>query len=114
MNFRPELAAMVMDGRKSVTRRVVSENPRSPYHPTGIGKLIGKRIAVCPGRGKARLGRVRVASVSRANFRPHFVHDWQAEGFKTPEQFIEAWEAMHGRDPVDVWRIELANPEPGA
>lgn len=31
MNFKPELAAKVMSGEKTVTRRLVSENPRSPW-----------------------------------------------------------------------------------
>lgn len=29
--FRPELAARVMDGTKTVTRRLCSDNPRSPW-----------------------------------------------------------------------------------
>jgi len=35
MNFRPELAATVMSGSKTVTRRLLSANPRSPADRCG-------------------------------------------------------------------------------
>ena len=39
MNFRPELAEKVMAGEKTVTRRVASENPRSPWYVGGCSQL---------------------------------------------------------------------------
>lgn len=114
MNFRPELAAAVMSGRKWVTRRLVSGNPRSPYHPDRVRRR--KDVAVCPGRGKPALGRVRVHSVKRERrFNPRRIRPIQAiaEGFGSPEEFQAAWKAIHGDlAPVDVWRIQLRDPVP--
>ena len=64
MNFRPELAAAVMDGTKDVTRRLTSENPRSPWWAGGCSLKVGRDYAVCPGRGKDAIGRVRIVSAT--------------------------------------------------
>lgn len=110
MNFRPVLAEAVMTGHKTVTRRLVSENPRSPYHPSRIGAMIGRRIAVCPGRGKPQIGKARVVSVGRHTLDPMRLPEAEciAEGFNSRSAFMGAWATIH-RDlaPVDVWRIEL-------
>lgn len=117
MNFRPELAKSVVYGRKWVTRRAVSDNPRSPYHPDRAPTMIGKRIAICPGRGKASIGMALVVAVDREEFAPRQV-DYsaaRAEGFASPSSFQGAWSDLHRNlEPMDVWRIELADPEPRA
>jgi hypothetical protein len=59
VNFRPELAEKVMRGEKTVTRRIASTNPRSPWYSDRCGLKTGRDYAVCPGRGKHALGRVR-------------------------------------------------------
>lgn len=92
MNFRPELAEAVVAGRKTVTRR---------------------RIAVCPGRGKVRIGSAAVAAVERENFSPAEITYLEArrEGFDSVLAFIETWINLHDEaKPIDVWRIELAEP----
>jgi len=65
VNFRPELAAKVMAGEKTVTRRLCSDNPRSPWWWEDCSLRVGKDYAVCPGRGKHAIGRVRIVSVER-------------------------------------------------
>ncbi len=65
MNFRPELAEAVMAGRKTATRRLVSDNPRSPWWREKCVYRVGQVVAVCPGRGRRQIGRARVSSVER-------------------------------------------------
>lgn len=115
MNFRRELAEAVMDGRKVVTRRLVSDNPRSPYHPDRAPKLVGKRIAICPGRGKHRIGEATVVGVDWQDFWPALIGNDEArrEGFEDASAFRIVWAQLHGSyDPIRVWRIELADPVP--
>lgn len=114
MNFRPELAQMVMVGQKTVTRRLVSENPRSPWWREKCALQPGRSYAVCPGRGKDALGRVTVVSVRRE--RLGLVGDIEArrEGFASRQDFEAAFTAINGSyDPgALVWRVELADPVP--
>lgn len=126
MNFRPELAEAVVSGRKTVTRRLVREdNPRSPWHPDNAPKLVGKRLAVQPGRGKRAIGTVQVVSVARdPEFVPLDISNEEAirEGFadtywRSPwMQFCDTWQDLHGRQAIhatcDVWRIEFTDPAP--
>jgi acyl-CoA synthetase (AMP-forming)/AMP-acid ligase II len=113
VNFRPELAEAVIDGHKWVTRRAVSDNPRSPYYPDRAPTMVRRRIAICPGRGKDRLGTALVVAVAREEFAPMQVTYAMAsaEGFTSPSAFWGAWADLHrSLEPVDVWRIELAAP----
>lgn len=115
MNFRPELAEAVVTGRKTVTRRAVSDNPRSPYHPDRAPKMAGKVVAICPGRGKNRIGSARVADVHREIFDPAGIawEEARREGFHDASEFRLTWAYLHKNlDPCEVWRIELADPVP--
>ena len=47
---------------KTVTRRLVSDNPRSPWFEGGCSLKAGRDYAVCPGRGKNAIGRVRTGT----------------------------------------------------
>lgn len=120
MNFRPELAAAVMSGEKTVTRRACSPNPKSPWYRERCAKQPGRDYAVCPGRGKDQIGRIVIVSVRRELFDPAAIDDAEAEreGFrrgKTPdwlgaprEQFADVWKSLHGDlEPVECWRIEM-------
>jgi uncharacterized protein YhfF len=113
VNFRPVLADRVLAGRKTVTRRLISDNPRSPYHPDRAVELVGKRVAICPGRGKHRIGTAVVAKVERETFDPMHAHssEVEAEGFVSLSELLGVWATIH-RDlsPVEVWRIEFALP----
>jgi hypothetical protein len=107
MNFRPELAALVMEGRKTVTRRLVSNNPRSPWFVDGCSLKVDRSYAVCPGRGKNAIGRVVVTSVELVPLDPICAEDARAEGFEDAKAFWAAFNAINKNvDPGEwVWRI---------
>jgi hypothetical protein len=115
MNFRPELAAKVMRGDKTVTRRRISANPRSPWWRGRCALVIGKDYAVCPGRGERAIGRVTVLSISapRLGDVEHMADEIAREGFASRVEFIAAWEQINGSyDPDEiVWRVEFAVSE---
>lgn len=116
MNFKPELAHLVMVGGKTVTRRAVSENPRSPWYGHGENKWQpGRTFAICPGRGKNALGRARV--VHGCTMELGVLSDREAgmEGFASAELFEETWRKINGGyDPFGmVWRIEFVVCEYG-
>lgn len=110
MNFKPELAAKVMAGEKTVTRRLASDNPRSPWYRGACALKVGQDYAVCPGRGKNAIGRVRVTRVSRQPL--HVVlnpGEPEREGFPSAEAFLSAWKSINGTwdDMATVWRVEF-------
>lgn len=109
MNFQPELAAKVMSGEKTVTRRAMSDNPRSPWWRDGCSLKVGRDYAVCPGRGKDSIGRVRIVSVSRSFMHELTDDEVRREGFASRAEFERLWLAMHGRGSyLDVvWRVEF-------
>jgi hypothetical protein len=96
MNFRPELADKVMAGEKTVTRRLVSENPRSPWYVGACSLKVDHTYAVCPGRGKHAIGRVRVTRVRREPLGILGLGEACAEGFSTMFAFREAWRTING------------------
>lgn len=109
MNFRPELAAKVMAGEKTVTRRLTSDNPRSPWFEWGCGLKVGRDYAVCPGRGKDSIGRVVVKDVRREPLGHLGDEEARREGFETGGLFAAAFRKINGDyDPdLKVWRIEF-------
>lgn len=118
MNFQPELAALVMAGEKTVTRRVCSRNPNSPWFIDGCSLKVGRDYAVCPGRGKHAIGRVRVLGVERRHLGQIDTADARREGFANRGEFRRAWEQINGSwsDGVLVWRVEfeVVSSESGA
>ena len=110
MNFKPELAAAVMRGDKTVTRRLVSDNPRSPWWREQCGYRVGQVVAICPGRGKHAIGRAAVVSVDKMTLAVLSSSEAQAEGFRDTAEFERAWAAINGGsyNPwAIVWRIGL-------
>jgi hypothetical protein len=109
--FKPELAEAVLEGRKTVTRRLVrTDNPRSPWSPERAPQLVGRRRAVVPGRGKHGIGFVTVRNVRRErNFDPLNLTSTGArlEGFASPEDMLAAWASLGNPVPADVWRVEF-------
>lgn len=63
MNFAPDLAEKILAGEKTVTRRMPSDNPRSPWWREKCAFEVGREYAICPGRGKNAVGRMRIKSV---------------------------------------------------
>lgn len=114
MNFRPELAEKVMAGKKTVTRRLVSDNQRSPWFHERCALVEGRTYAVCPGRGKNAIGRVRIIAVMSEPLGQVDDREARLEGFSNWEQFHVAWSVINGSYDPDaiVWRVvfEVAPP----
>ncbi len=109
MIFRPELAAKVMSGEKTVTRRLTSHNPRSPWWREKCVYAEGKEFAVQPGRGKASIGRARVVSCEHVRLGFLGESEARAEGFACSADFERGFGSINGLyDPaVEVWRVEF-------
>lgn len=109
MNFQPELAAKVMAGEKTVTRRLTSVNPRSPWFAGRCSLIVGESYAVCPGRGKVAIGRVRIVSVRQEELGFLSTAEAQREGFAGSGHFFEAWKQINGSYDATtlVWRVEF-------
>lgn len=123
MNFQPALAELVMGGQKTVTRRVMSDNPRSPWWKGGCKLKVGRSYAVCPGRGKDQIGRVEVISVTQQTLGEAFGEfgdiafgqtrgarvEAIREGFPSAVSFQLAWLKINKTYDAStrVWRIEF-------
>lgn len=115
MNFKPELAQAVLEGRKTVTRRLCRPNPRSPWYRDRCSLVEGRSYAVCPGRAQHQLGRVIVQRVDRQRLGHLSTDEAHLEGFDTAELFEAAFVAINGAyNPLlEVWRIQFACEIPG-
>lgn len=121
MIFKPDLALAVLEGRKTVTRRLCSDNPRSPWW-RDVGALeIGRDYAVQSKRGTPAIARIRVLDVRRESLlimRAGHVGEQEArlEGFRSLEDFQAAWERINGSwEPLaEVWRVHFEMVQPSA
>src|SRR5580693_9127184 len=96
-----------MDGSKTVTRRLVSENPHSPWWRERCSLVVGKDYAVCAGRGKDQIGRVRIMEVERMPLWPITRTEAVNEGFASIFAFANAWEKINHNafEQQLVWRV---------
>jgi hypothetical protein len=113
MIFREDLAEKVLRGEKTVTRRLCSDNPRSPWWREQTIYTAGKRFAVQCGRGKPSIGFARVVRSGREPIGVLTKDEACREGFAHSDGFAQAWSEMHGDSLGDydaaawVWRIEF-------
>jgi hypothetical protein len=139
MIFKPELAQAILDGRKTQTRRLVTGNTKwdSPQkdrvvhvsYPTHWTKWeVGKDYAVCPGRGKKAVGRIRITGIRRERLKQISHNDAVAEGCKPLQlangelgtryvsavpPFMILWDSIHTKpgtrwaDNPDVWVLDF-------
>lgn len=109
MIFKPELAEKVIAGEKTVTRRLCSDNPRSPWWSERCTYQPGKVFTVNPGRGVERIGEARVVKCERENLGYLTDAEARAEGFENEAAFTAAFEAINGEylPWAMVWRVEF-------
>lgn len=109
LTFQPELAALVMAGTKTETRRRLSGNPRSPWFREACKLEPGSRHAICPGRGALGIGHIVVDDVALVRL-GQITHDGAtAEGCADVRDFMHVWESINGAwNPRErVWRIRF-------
>ena len=132
MIFSPELAELVISGRKTVTRRpvkwdlvepplgIVPTGPHNRIAEEGKAKdcryRVGRFYAVQPGRGKKAVGHIWIESVEMQALSAAFHHaEARAEGFTSSAGFKKHWLKLYGAFDPDqpVWRIafHLIHPD---
>lgn len=96
MIFKPELAAKVLDGTKTMTRRPTRhEDGKCPHR-------VGKTLAVQPGRGKRHVAHLRVVRETRHEALHEITErDARKEGFANVAEFLAYWRSLYGEaDPM--------------
>lgn len=112
----------VLSGEKTQTRRVVKplhcawansyDEHDDPIEITHVANVIddpgsyktvelyriGKTYAVCPGRGKTQVARIRITDIRREDVRNISDSDALAEGFKSYREFLALWVRMHDKN----------------
>lgn len=126
MLFQPQLCRLILNGRKTQTRRIVKPGqagaqPRSFYRvgssyplerPMRLDEanelqaqiILRTRLGRPP---KKEIGRLRITAVDRARLDRISFDDARAEGFKTPTLFKAYWVRLH-----DTRWIRRAEHEP--
>ncbi len=106
MIFSPDLAAKVLAGEKTVTRRPVKRDQNDRLLPCRYRPR--QSYAVQDRRGGRELGRIKVQSAYRETLRFASITEGEArfEGFASPGDFAARWVELYGSSyPVEVWRI---------
>lgn len=109
MNFQPGFAEAIIEGAKTVTRRRMSPNPRSPWYRGECSIKVGRTYAVCPGRGKIAIAHVRVLAVDRVRLGDMSDTEAHREGVDSAALFEGVWRDINGSyDPQEwVYRVEF-------
>jgi hypothetical protein len=117
VNFRPKMVAAIRRG-KCETRRVANDNPNSPWFrggcPYHVPRLdierIEKTYAICPGRGKAGVGRLRLVDEPKLQV-VEDITDLGArrEGFDNRDDFLAYFKKLNPKSGLDteVWAIHF-------
>ena len=102
MLFKPELAQLILTGLKTQTRRLVQPSDH-PFRDAESGAILwitrltkrgwqmcygradsrGIDYAVCPGRGKRQVGRIRIIQIRLERLQDISEEDALAEGLRT-------------------------------
>lgn len=103
MIFKPGLAKLIVEGRKTATRRVRNKNPRSPWGPerraTADGREIewiwrypdGSTFVVNPGRGLRGVAECEVTARRTEGVEFATDEDARQEGFKDRVEFLRVF-----------------------
>lgn len=112
--FKEPLAAAIVKGQKTATRRRLSENPRSPWHFLAGRYPVGKVFAVNPGRGVTRVAECEVTGRDIRLLGEVTTTDARREGFASVPEFREAWKSINGSDRsterIHVIEFKLVGP----
>lgn len=101
MIFRPELAKLIRQGRKTMDRRPVKPGEEHcSYHEN-------RPYSIQPGAGKPGLGQLTVTEVRREPLGQITLREAKREGFRNPQEFADHWTELYGSyDPtLEVWVI---------
>ena len=107
MLFKPELVRLILEGKKTQTRR-----------PLAGRRLIevGKVVAVQPGRGKRAVVHIRITGRRIERLGAIRERDAIAEGVRSREEFFALWRRLYGRVDLDeevvVYEFEVVPPAP--
>lgn len=114
MIFKSELCDLVLEGRKTATRRLKSDKPKSPWWREKCRYKVGQRFAVQPGRSAFGEGLATVRAVYEQRLGD--VTDEQAyeEGFADLAEFVDVFGRINGGfDPeLVVWVVEFGGIVP--
>lgn len=120
MLFTPENAQKVMAGEKRETRRIVKDNEflgldkdeqaiqtvyRTKDGRAHVKWQVGRTYAVCPGRGKHAVGRIKIVRLSQENLQSIWGDDLIAEGLGDIPEFV--------REIHFSWLWDSINKTPG-
>lgn len=117
MNFRPEMVAAIRRG-KCETRRVVNDNPNSPWYRGGCAyhvtrpslERFEKTYAICPGRGKTAVGRLKLTKEPELTVVENITDAGAiAEGFESRDAFLDYFLKLNrGVDlQTEVWAVRF-------
>lgn len=96
MTFKAMLAEAIVLGTKTATRRIPSDNPRSPWWIGGCRYGFDKDFTVNPGRGKDRVAEAHVTRCALEQLKAMKPKDAEREGFQGVWEFDQYWTQMHG------------------
>lgn len=105
MMFKEALAAAIVKGQKTQTRRLPSDNPRAMWREQLPWRYpVGQRFTVNPGRGVKRVAECEVTGRSMATLGEMTVEEARAEGFPLTAKagFVSGWVAIHGSWSADT------------
>jgi hypothetical protein len=109
MIFTEELAAKIIRGEKTATRRRRSPNRNSPWYSRKCGYRVDQVFTINPGRGVRRVAEAKVTNVFPQELRLAHVGDARKEGFRTLAQLRDRFTEINGewRPAEKVWVIEF-------
>ena len=104
MQFKPEMIVAIQEGRKTQTRRpmraedgVVLEGKKI----VGVNRKgralwrVGCGYSICPGRGKNRVGFLKITAIREEPLLTISEKDARREGFTGAETFLAAWRSLY-------------------
>lgn len=121
MLFKPELAAKILASEKTQTRRMVKSDDKGWYRHDNLEKMdcvvrnttvqwmVNRDYAVCPGRGKYQVGRIRVTALRKECVQDITDTDAVREGFANRQQFLDVFRKINPKSQLTdaVWVIDF-------